>query len=136
MEVFGQHRCSDDGSGRSGRRPSAALRNRNLQGGRRRTIDDLDLPTFLPTPQTSVSTWIARVELALTGARLSGRGEWTDQELYYILGPKLQEIAGRWWIQMDRKLRDHDRMWSTLKTALTNEYGERPDKSMAEWRVG
>ncbi|OWZ00969.1 hypothetical protein PHMEG_00027734 [Phytophthora megakarya] len=127
---------SDDGSGRPGRRPSTVPMNRNLQRNRRRTIRDLDVPTFLPTQQTSVSTWIARVELALTGARLSGCGEWTDQELYYILGPKLQESAGRWWIQLDRKLRDRDRTWSTLKTALTNRYGERPDKSMAEWRVG
>ncbi|KAE8981168.1 hypothetical protein PR001_g24075, partial [Phytophthora rubi] len=103
---------------------------------RRRAIRDLDLPTFLPTPQTSVTTWIARVDLALEGARLSGRGEWTSQELYYILGNKLQDSAARWWVQLDRKLRDRERTWTKLKASLLRRYGERPDKAMAEWRVG
>ncbi|OWZ00400.1 LOW QUALITY PROTEIN: hypothetical protein PHMEG_00028412 [Phytophthora megakarya] len=125
----------DDGRPPVARQPATISVNRSSQRNRRRTIRDLDLPTFLLTPQTSVSTWIARVELALTGARISGRGEWTDQELYYILGPKLLESAGRL-VQLDRKLHDRDRTWSTLKTSLTNRYGERPDKSMAEWRVG
>ncbi|EGZ11516.1 hypothetical protein PHYSODRAFT_250699 [Phytophthora sojae] len=92
----------NDGGGRRGRRqlmtrPGDGDFHRN----RRRTIRDWDLPTFLPTPQTSVTTWIARVDLALEGARLSGRGGWTDQELYYILGNKLQDNAARWWVQMD-----------------------------------
>ncbi|OWZ09828.1 LOW QUALITY PROTEIN: hypothetical protein PHMEG_00017409 [Phytophthora megakarya] len=109
------------------RQPATAPADRDAQRSRRRTIRDLDLPTFLPTPQTS---------LALTGARLSGRGEWSDAELYYVLSPKLQESAARWWVQLDRKLRDRDRTWATLRTALTNRYGERPNKSMAEWCVG
>ncbi|OWZ11417.1 hypothetical protein PHMEG_00015563 [Phytophthora megakarya] len=125
----------DDGRPPVARQPATISVNRSSQRNRRRTIRDLDLPTFLPTPQTSVSTWKARVELMLTGARISGRVEWTDQELYYILGPKLLESAGRWWVQLDRKLHDRDRTWSTLKTSLTNQYGERPHKSMAEWRV-
>ncbi|OWZ13389.1 hypothetical protein PHMEG_00013301 [Phytophthora megakarya] len=126
----------DDSRPPVARQPATISVNRSSQRNRRRTIRDLDLLTFLPTPQTSVSTWIARVELALTGARISGRGEWADQELYYIMGPKLLEIAGRWWIQLDRNVLDRDRTWSTLKTLLTNPYGELPDKSMAAWRVG
>ncbi|EGZ18310.1 hypothetical protein PHYSODRAFT_420164, partial [Phytophthora sojae] len=85
-------------------------------------IRDLDLPTFLPTPQTSVTTWIARVDMAWEGARLSGRGEWTDQELYYNLGNKLQDSATRWWVQLDRKLRD--RTWTKLKSMPGETYAD------------
>ncbi|EGZ18339.1 hypothetical protein PHYSODRAFT_559252 [Phytophthora sojae] len=126
-----------DGGGRRARRqPVTRPGDRDFHRNRRRAIRDLDLPTFLPTPQTSVTTWIARVDLALEGARLSGRGEWTDQELYYILGNKLQDSAARWWVQLDRKLRDRERTWTKLKSSLLRRYGERPDKAMAEWRVG
>ncbi|KAE8970623.1 hypothetical protein PF002_g28126 [Phytophthora fragariae] len=128
---------SDDGGRRRGRRqPVTRPGDDDFHRNRRRTIRDLDLPTFLPTPQTSVTTWIARVDLALEGARLSGRGDWTNQELYYILGNKLQDSAARWWVQLDRKLRDNERTWTKLKSALLQRYGERPDKAMAEWRVG
>ncbi|POM73499.1 LOW QUALITY PROTEIN: Gag-pol fusion protein [Phytophthora palmivora] len=72
---------------------------------------------------------------ALEGARLSGRGNWTDEELYYILGNKLQENAARWWVQMDQELRNQERTWTRLKSALLRRYGERPDKSQVEWRV-
>ncbi|KAE9338661.1 hypothetical protein PR003_g11396 [Phytophthora rubi] len=124
---------SDGGGGRRGRRqPVPRPGDDDFHRNRRRTIRDLDLPTFLPTPQTSVTTWIARVDLALEGARLSGRGDWTNQELYY----KLQDSAARWWVQLDRKLRDNERTWTKLKSALLRRYGERPDKAMAEWRVG
>ncbi|EGZ08212.1 hypothetical protein PHYSODRAFT_405751, partial [Phytophthora sojae] len=68
-------------------------------------IRDLELPTFLPSPMVSVSTWIARVDFALQGARLSGSGDWTDNELYYVLGNKLQDNAARWWVQMDQEVR-------------------------------
>ncbi|KAE9006788.1 hypothetical protein PR003_g7163 [Phytophthora rubi] len=82
---------SDDGGSRRGRRqPVTRPGDDDFHRNRRRTIRDLDLPTFLPTSQTSVTTWIARVDLALEGARLSGRGDWTNQELDYILGNKLQ----------------------------------------------
>ncbi|GMF38698.1 unnamed protein product [Phytophthora fragariaefolia] len=67
--------------------------------------------------------------------RLSGRRDWTNDELYYILGNKLQDSAARWWVQLDRKLRDRERTWTKLKSSLLRRYGERPDKSMAEWRV-
>ncbi|POM67389.1 Hypothetical protein PHPALM_16625, partial [Phytophthora palmivora] len=83
----------------------------------------------------SVSTWISKVDLALRGAKLSGRGDWTDEELYYIVGNKLQESAARWWVQMDEDWSDAERTWSNLKTALLRRYGERPDKATAEWRV-
>ncbi|GMF51199.1 unnamed protein product [Phytophthora fragariaefolia] len=64
------------------------------------------------------------------------RGDWTDNELYYILGNKLQDSAARWWVQLDRKFRDNERTWTRLKSSLLRRYGERPDKAMAEWRVG
>ncbi|OWZ16768.1 hypothetical protein PHMEG_0009390 [Phytophthora megakarya] len=126
---------SGAGDGGRGRRPARMSTNRAFLRDRRRTIRDLDLPTFLPTPETSVSTWMARVDLALEGARVSGRGDWTNEELYYILGNKLQASAARWWVQQDRKLRDHERTWTRLKSSLLRRYGERPDKSMAEWRI-
>ncbi|KAJ8528709.1 hypothetical protein ON010_g14619 [Phytophthora cinnamomi] len=108
---------------------------RDFHRNRRRTIRDLDLPTFLPTPQTSVTTWIARVDLALEGERLSVRRYWKNEELYYILGNKLQDSAARWWIQLDHKLRDSERTWTRLKSSPLRRYGERSEKSMAEWRV-
>ncbi|GMF45420.1 unnamed protein product [Phytophthora fragariaefolia] len=126
----------DDERQRERRQPVTLPRDRDFHRNRRRTIRDLDLPTLLPTPQTSVTTWIARVNLALEGARLSGRGDWTDHELYYILGNKLQDSAAHWWVQLDRKLRDGERTWARLKSSLLRRYGERPDKAMAEWRVG
>lgn len=43
--------------------------------GRRANIKNLELPTFTPSPKVSVSTWIDRVDLALEGARSSGRGK-------------------------------------------------------------
>ncbi|GMF52611.1 unnamed protein product [Phytophthora fragariaefolia] len=76
-----------------------------------------------------------RLDLALEGARFSGRGDWTDHELYYILGNKLQDSAARWWVQLDRKLRDNERTWTRLKSSLLRRYGERLDKAMTEWRV-
>ncbi|EGZ27787.1 hypothetical protein PHYSODRAFT_321522 [Phytophthora sojae] len=104
----------DSDDGREGgrcrlrRQPVTRPGDRDFHRNRRRVIRDLDLPTFLPTPQTSVTTWIACVDLALEGARQSGRGEWTDQELYYIIGNKLQYSDARWWVQLDRKLRDRE----------------------------
>ncbi|GMF33950.1 unnamed protein product [Phytophthora fragariaefolia] len=129
---------SDDEGGRQRerRQPLTLPGDRDFHRDRRRTIRDLDLPTFLPTPQTSVITWIDRIDLALEGSRLSGCGDWTDNELYYILGNKLQDSAARWWVQLDRKLRDNERTWTRLKSALLRRYGERPDKAMSEWRVG
>ncbi|OWY96444.1 hypothetical protein PHMEG_00033286, partial [Phytophthora megakarya] len=84
---------------------------------------------------TSVSTWIARIDLALEGARISGRGNWTDSQLYYVLGNRLQDQAARWWVQLDQELRGRERTWTRLKSSLLRRYGERPDRSMAEWRV-
>ncbi|OWY96635.1 hypothetical protein PHMEG_00033051, partial [Phytophthora megakarya] len=102
---------------------------------RRRNFRDLEIAPFQPSPTVSVATWIAKADLALQGARISGRGDWTDTELYYHLGNKLQDNAARWWVQMDQELREEDRTWTKLKKALTRRYGERPDKDMAEWRV-
>ncbi|OWZ12235.1 hypothetical protein PHMEG_00014631, partial [Phytophthora megakarya] len=117
------------------RRPPSPRGTRTDQRNRRQLIRDLELPSFIPTETTSVSTWIARIDLALEGARISGRGDWTDSELYYILGNKLQDQAARWWVQLGQELRDRDRTWTRLKSSLLRLYGERPDRSMAEWRV-
>lgn len=102
---------------------------------RKKSIKDLELAPFKPSPTVSDSTWITKVDLALEGARVSGRGDWTDAELYYILGNKLQDNAARWWVQMDKELPVTERTWTKLKTSLQRRYGERPDKSAAEWRV-
>ncbi|KAE8983278.1 hypothetical protein PF005_g23141 [Phytophthora fragariae] len=110
---------------------SSASRQRH----RRKSVKDLELSPFKPSPTVSVSTWIAKVDLALEGARVSRRGDWTDAELYYILGNKLQDNAARWWVQMDQELATDERTWTRLKAALLRRYGERPDKSAAEWRV-
>ncbi|GMF56305.1 unnamed protein product [Phytophthora fragariaefolia] len=50
--------------------------------------------------EVSVATWIETVELALQGAKESGRGEWGDKALYFILGNKLIESAATWWVNM------------------------------------
>lgn len=98
-------------------------------------MKDLELPTFTPSPKVSVSTWIDRVDLALRGAKESGRGEWSDESLYFILGNKLLENAARWWVNMNRKLPRRKRTWTNLKQSLLRRYGEKLDKSAAEWRV-
>ncbi|OWY96994.1 hypothetical protein PHMEG_00032588 [Phytophthora megakarya] len=84
----------------------------------------------------SVSTWIDRVDLALQGARESGRGVWRDKSLYFILGNKLMENASKWWVDMDRRTLERKKKWSYLKKALLRRYGEKLDKSTAEWRGG
>ncbi|GMF26830.1 unnamed protein product [Phytophthora fragariaefolia] len=80
----------------------------------------------------SVSTWIAKVDLAVEGARVSGRGEWTDKELYFIVGNKLQDNAAIWWVQMDQELPDPEKTWTRLESVLMGRYGELPDQAMAE----
>ncbi|ETO58988.1 hypothetical protein F444_22634, partial [Phytophthora nicotianae P1976] len=106
-------------------------RNRN----RKRSVKDLELPTYTPSPKVSVSTWIDRVDLALKGAAESGRGKWSDHALYFILGNKLMDNAARWWVNMNRRLPKRDRTWTNLKKALLRRHGEMLDKSAAEWRV-
>jgi hypothetical protein len=75
------------------------------------------------------------VDLALQGAAHSGRGKWTDDELYYILGNKLLDSASHWWVVMNRKWKRRERTWTNLKEGLLRRYGERLDISAAEWRV-
>ncbi|KAE9179615.1 hypothetical protein PF002_g27772 [Phytophthora fragariae] len=101
---------------------------------RRQNVKDLELPTYVPSPEVSVSTWIDRIDLILTGAEESGRGSWTDWNLYFIVGGKLQEDAARWWVNLNRRLKEHKKRWSYLKRALLRRYGERLDKATAEWR--
>ncbi|GMF43335.1 unnamed protein product [Phytophthora fragariaefolia] len=102
---------------------------------RRKSVKDLELPTFSPSPKVSVSTWIDRVDLALKGAAVAGRGEWTDKSLYFILGNKWMDNTTKWWVDMDRRLSERKRTWTDLKKALLRRYGEKLDKSAAEWRL-
>ncbi|KAE9268116.1 hypothetical protein PF001_g29788 [Phytophthora fragariae] len=87
---------SDEGgrgqSRRGARREHRRRRERRERQPRRKSVKDLELPTFTPSPKVSVSTWIDRVDLALKGAEESGRGKWSDSALYYILGNKLMEM--------------------------------------------
>ncbi|OWZ17291.1 LOW QUALITY PROTEIN: hypothetical protein PHMEG_0008788 [Phytophthora megakarya] len=64
---------------------------------RRRNVKDLELPTFTSSPKVLMPTWIDR------GATESGRGEWNDKSLYFILGNKLAENASKWLVDMDRR---------------------------------
>jgi hypothetical protein len=74
---------------------SSRAERRRRRRGRLSNIKDLELPTFTPSPKVSVSTWIDRVDLALEGARSSGRGRWSDADLYFILGNKLMDSVSR-----------------------------------------
>ncbi|ETL94831.1 hypothetical protein L917_07290 [Phytophthora nicotianae] len=76
---------------------------------RKTSIKDLELATLKPSSTVSVSTLIAKVDLALEGTRVSDQGEWTDEELHYILSNKLQDNAARWWVQMDQELSRSER---------------------------
>ncbi|GMF46675.1 unnamed protein product [Phytophthora fragariaefolia] len=95
---------------------------------------DLDFP-YKPSPTVLVSTWIEKVDLAVQGARISGRDDWTDEELYFFVGNKLQDNAAGWWVQMDQELPMAEKTWTHLTAALIRRYGERPDRAMAEWHV-
>lgn len=101
----------------------------------RRSVKDLELPSYSPSPNASVSVWIDRVELVMEGARRSGRGDWSDRDLYYILGNKLVDNAAKFYTTLNRRLRRRERTWSNLRRALLRRYGERVDKSAAEFRV-
>jgi hypothetical protein len=72
------------------------------------------------------------VDLALKGAEESGRGSWSDRSLYFIMGNKLMENAAKWWVD-DGRMPDRKRTWTNLKKALLRRYGEKLDKSAAEW---
>ncbi|OWZ10466.1 hypothetical protein PHMEG_00016679 [Phytophthora megakarya] len=45
------------------------------------------------------------------------------------------ENASKWWLDMDRRMPERKRTWKNLKRALLPRYGEKLDKSTAEWRV-
>ncbi|GMF33077.1 unnamed protein product [Phytophthora lilii] len=45
----------------------------------KRSIKALELMPFKPSPTMFVSTWIAKVDLALRGARVAGRGSCSDE---------------------------------------------------------
>ncbi|OWZ03914.1 LOW QUALITY PROTEIN: hypothetical protein PHMEG_00024277 [Phytophthora megakarya] len=102
---------------------------------KRKNVKDLELPTFTPSPKVSVSTWIDRVDLVLKGAAESGRERWSHKSLYFILGNNLMDKASKWWVDMDRRMPERKRTWKNLKSVLLCRYGEKLDKSTAEWRV-
>ncbi|ETP09474.1 hypothetical protein F441_14661, partial [Phytophthora nicotianae CJ01A1] len=99
---------------RRGRHARNAQHEERRRQPRRKSVKDLELQTFTPSPKVSVSTWIDRVDLALKGAA---------------------ECGPRWWVNMNRRLPSRDRTWTYLKKALLRRYGEKLDKSAAEWRV-
>ncbi|KAG3234341.1 hypothetical protein PI124_g20603 [Phytophthora idaei] len=110
----------------------------------RAAMDDVGTEEARPTGERSTpaaeSTTPASTEEreepgARSGARISGRGDWTDEELYFIMGNKLQDNAASWWVQMDQELLESEKTWTRLKEALMRRYGERPDPVMSEWRV-
>ncbi|KAE9064400.1 hypothetical protein PF007_g29212 [Phytophthora fragariae] len=130
----------DSEDSRTGHRRRRGRRHRRRRSSRstrrrqhRKNAKDLELTPYKPSPTVSVSTWIAKVDLAVEGARISGRGDWTDAELYFIVGNKLQDNAAGWWVQMDQELPSAEKTWTKLKSALMRRYGERPDQAMAEW---
>ncbi|OWZ08380.1 hypothetical protein PHMEG_00019095 [Phytophthora megakarya] len=45
------------------------------------------------------------------------------------------ENASKWWVDMDRRMPERKRTRKNLKRALLRRYGEKLDKSTAEWRV-
>ncbi|OWY96698.1 hypothetical protein PHMEG_00032970 [Phytophthora megakarya] len=106
-----------------------------VQRPREQQEKDLELPTFVPSPKVSVSTWIDRVDLSLKGVEESGRGRWSDKALYYILGNKLMENASTWWVNRNRSTPDREKTWTHLKKALLQRYVEKLDRLQAEWRV-
>jgi hypothetical protein len=71
----------------------------------------------------------------LKGVRLAGGEDWTDAELYFIVGNKLQYNSAGWWVNMDQELPTEEKTWTRLKAALMRRYVERPDQAMSERRV-
>ncbi|OWZ12257.1 LOW QUALITY PROTEIN: hypothetical protein PHMEG_00014613 [Phytophthora megakarya] len=98
-------------------------------------VKDQDIPTYVRSASVSVSTWIDRVDLMLKGAEESGRGSWTDRNLYFIIGVKPQDNAARWWVNLNRGLKEPKKRCSYLKKASIRRYGERLNRAVAEWRV-
>lgn len=102
-------------------------------------MKDLEISPYVPSPNTSVSTWIDMVDMRIQGAEVSRRGGWTDKELYYMLGNKLKESAAEWHVDMHRQLQrrreTHHMTWTYLKKQLLLRFGERLNRAQAEWRV-
>ncbi|KAE9160116.1 hypothetical protein PF002_g32694, partial [Phytophthora fragariae] len=119
-----------------GGRPSQPAAPRAKRSQRPKNVKDLGPQPFIPKAGgVRVETWIAKVDLAVEGSRIAGLGDWTDEELYYVVGNKLQEDAAKPWVQINKELVGADRTWSKLKESLTLRYRERPDQAQAEWRV-
>ncbi|GMF51160.1 unnamed protein product [Phytophthora fragariaefolia] len=126
---------SDDDASEEGDEPQVPRRSRRHRSQpKRKSVKDLELPTFSPSPDMSVSTWIDRVDSALNGAELPGRGKWSSRSLYFILGNKLLEDSVTWWAVINRRTPDRKKTWKHLKRALLRRYGERLIKYTAEWR--
>ncbi|GMF59660.1 unnamed protein product [Phytophthora fragariaefolia] len=90
---------------------------------KRKSLKGLELPAFTPLPDMSVSTWIDRVDLALKGAELSGRGKRSSRSLYFTLGNKLLEFDATWWVDINRRTPDRKKTWKHLRRALLRRYG-------------
>ncbi|ETN06627.1 hypothetical protein PPTG_23323 [Phytophthora nicotianae INRA-310] len=81
----------------------------------KKNVKELDLQPFKPqVGGIRIETWIAKMDLAVQGARISGRGGWSEKELYYV---RRRQTGAK------------------LKDALLRRYGERLDLAQAECRV-
>ncbi|OWY90408.1 hypothetical protein PHMEG_00041473 [Phytophthora megakarya] len=120
---------SDDGSSSSGSSSNSDSssssddsddRGRRRRRDKRRSIKDLEIPVYSPSPNSMDRC----VDLALKGARRSGWGNWSDRDLYYLLGNKLVDKTARWYTGISKRLRPNQRTWTNLKRALLRRYGE------------
>ncbi|OWZ05966.1 hypothetical protein PHMEG_00021849 [Phytophthora megakarya] len=131
---------SNDGDESSGSDRGQRRHRRDRRGIRRHqprmSLKDLKLPTYMPSPSASVSTWIDRVDLALEGAAESGRGRWSNRTLYFLIGPKSMDDAARWWVNLNRRLPSRKKTWSYLKKALERRRVLMPGETYADFGAG
>ncbi|EGZ21135.1 hypothetical protein PHYSODRAFT_329162 [Phytophthora sojae] len=62
---------------------------------------------------------------------------WVDDHVCIAadVGKQDDGDAVKWWADMDHRTPERKRTWTNLKKALLRRYGEKLDKSAAEWRV-
>ncbi|KAJ8571691.1 hypothetical protein ON010_g5145 [Phytophthora cinnamomi] len=51
------------------------------------------------------------------------------------MGNKLMKNTARRWVNMNDRMPSREKTWSNLSKALLRRYGEKLDKSAADWRV-
>lgn len=104
-----------------------------------RNFKNLNLRPYVPSPNTSVANWVDNVDMVIREAEETGRGGWTDRELYTKLGQLLGESAFDWRVSIDRQLvhgRRTDLMtWTYLKKLLLQRFGVRRKRADVELLV-